>query len=63
MACSSEDASFDILEAIQLNELCGTSCQADLAGLRQRVASACTQTTDVMVPDDGIAYPGELICH
>ncbi|KAH7317115.1 LysM domain-containing protein [Stachybotrys elegans] len=54
-----EDSSFDLLGASRLKDLCDTTCQADLTSLKKRIASACTDKTDVMVPND-IAYPASL---
>ncbi|KAI1840788.1 hypothetical protein JX266_012995 [Neoarthrinium moseri] len=51
-----QQSSVDILTGDLLATLCETSCQDDLNTLRKSIESACTQTTDVMVPQR-IAYP------
>lgn len=53
-------ASFDILGTEQLEQLCGSSCRADLTALRAKIKKACTAPTDVMVPGS-IAYPGRSL--
>lgn len=51
-------SSFQILGDTELQALCDSSCQSDLAVLRSTIATSCTQSSDVMVPGD-IAYPGK----
>lgn len=55
------DSSFDIVPSEQLVVLCESTCRSDLASLRQAIQTACTEATDVMIPDGSIAYPGEIL--
>ncbi|KAH6687318.1 hypothetical protein F5X68DRAFT_207197 [Plectosphaerella plurivora] len=54
-------ASFDILPENALVSLCGGSCLSEMASLKTMISRACTQSTDIMVPPEGVAYPATFI--
>ncbi|PVI08691.1 carbohydrate-binding module family 50 protein [Periconia macrospinosa] len=55
-------ASFDLLEDSKLLEqICETSCAADLENTKKAIEKACTSETDVMVPGASVAYPATFL--
>lgn len=52
-------AGVEILPSEQLSTLCESSCIADLQKLQTSILGACTESSDVMVPNS-VAYPRKL---
>ncbi|KAF2009038.1 carbohydrate-binding module family 50 protein [Aaosphaeria arxii CBS 175.79] len=55
------DASFEILSAQRLEQLCETNCSRDLSTSRKAIQAACTSSKDVMVPGGIVAYPATFL--
>lgn len=57
----SRSASFELLPGNLLTSLCESRCAEELEAIRTAIKEACTADTDVLVPEEDVAYPGTWI--
>jgi hypothetical protein len=57
----SRSASFELLPGDLLTSLCESRCAEELEAIRTAIKEACTADTDVLVPEEDVAYPGTWI--